>query len=81
MVDSLEVYNECKEFHSSVASGEIKATAVADEIDQAPSVDATKHHSNLKSFGWGFLHFHFTPPESHLRGLINGQWSKVYGCF
>jgi len=39
MVDSMDMYNECKEFHNSVASGEIKATAVADEIDQAPSVD------------------------------------------
>ena len=40
MVDSLEVYNDCKEFHKSVASGEIKGTAVADEIDQSPSVNA-----------------------------------------
>ena len=39
MVDSMDMYNECKEFHNSVASGEIKATAVADEIDQAPSVN------------------------------------------
>jgi hypothetical protein len=40
MVDSLDVYNECKEFHNSVASGEIKGTAVADEIDQSPTTNA-----------------------------------------
>ena len=39
MVDSLEVYNDCKEFHKSVASGEVKATAVADELDDSPSVN------------------------------------------
>ena len=39
LVDTLSMYNECKEFHANVSSGAVKSSAVTDDLPSANTVN------------------------------------------
>ena len=35
LIDTLDMYNECKEFHNNVSTGAVKSSAIADDLPPA----------------------------------------------